>query len=82
MNDHYEAIIAGIAVIIILGFILSFSNLLFGFALPSFPYRPAVEKYLWTFRGIDILIQAFLIFAASSAVAALFRKEKGGAKED
>ena len=76
MNSQYEAALGGILIIVILGFILSFSNLLFGFTLPALPYRPDVEKYFWTFRGIDILVQAFLILAASSAVAALFRREK------
>lgn len=39
--------------------------------------------FLWTYRGMDVLVQAFLIFAAATAVAALFREERGpGAVEE
>lgn len=47
------------------------------------PYRPPLTSFLWTYRGMDILVQGFLIFAAAAAVAALFRIEKGpGAVEE
>ncbi|MEM2964744.1 MAG: hypothetical protein QXE22_04755 [Candidatus Bathyarchaeia archaeon] len=75
-QDQFEAILAAVIVSIILAFVLAFGNLLYGFPLPQLPYRPEVEKFYWTFRGLDILAQAFLIFSASAAVAALFRREK------
>jgi NADH-quinone oxidoreductase subunit J len=40
------------------------------------PSRPPIEEYLWSYRGLDILIQAFIILAGAAAVAALFRVEK------
>ena len=38
--------------------------------------RPPLETYLWTYRGLDILVQAFIILAGAASVAALFRVEK------
>lgn len=38
--------------------------------------KPVIEKFLWTYRGIDILVQSFLLFASSMAIASLFRVEK------
>ena len=38
--------------------------------------RPTLETYLWTYRGLDILVQAFIILAGAASVAALFRVEK------
>lgn len=76
-NQHqYEPVLAAVVVLMILAFIIAFGNLLYGFPLPQFPHRPVVEKFYWTFRGLDILAQAFLIFSASAAVAALFRREE------
>jgi len=49
----------------------------------SLPSRPPLEKFLWTYRGLDVIIQGFIVFAAAAAVAALFRVEKGpGAVEE
>lgn len=49
----------------------------------SLPVRPPLEKFLWTYRGLDVVIQGFIVFAAAAAVAALFRVERGpGAVEE
>ena len=49
----------------------------------SLPSRPPLEKFLWTYRGLDVVIQGFIVFAAAAAVSALFRVEKGpGAVEE
>lgn len=49
----------------------------------SLPSRPPLERFLWTYRGLDVLIQGFIVFAAAAAVAALFKVEKGpGAVEE
>jgi len=49
----------------------------------SLPSRPPLERFLWTYRGLDVIIQGFIVFAAAAAVAALFRVEKGpGAIEE
>jgi len=49
----------------------------------SLPSRPPLEKFLWTYRGLDVIIQGFIVFAAAAAVASLFRVEKGpGAVEE
>jgi len=38
--------------------------------------RPSIEEYLWSYRGLDILVQAFIILAGAAAVVTLFRVEK------
>ena len=43
----------------------------------SLPSRPPLEKFLWTYRGLDVIVQGFILFAAAAAVSALFRVEKG-----
>jgi len=43
----------------------------------SLPSRPPLEKFLWTYRGLDVIVQGFIVFAAAAAVSALFRVEKG-----
>jgi len=49
----------------------------------SLPSRPPLEKFLWTYRGLDVIVQGFILFAAAAAVSALFRVEKGpGAVEE
>ena len=49
----------------------------------TLPARPPLEKFLWTYRGLDVVIQGFIVFTAAAAVAALFRVEKGqGAVEE
>jgi ABC-type amino acid transport system permease subunit len=62
--------------------ILFLAALLAGFAsrftdltLRVMPVRPPVEAFYWTFRGFDVLLQAFLILAAAAAVAAFFRAD-------
>ncbi len=37
------------------------------------PPRLPIETFYWTYRGFDILVQAFLILAAAAAVASFFR---------
>jgi len=32
--------------------------------------------FLWVYRGMDIVIQAFMLFAAAISIAALFRSEE------
>jgi len=44
--------------------------------LPLMAKKPSIEKFLWTYRGLDILAQSFLVFAAAIAIASLFRIEK------
>jgi len=49
----------------------------------SLPSRPPLEKFLWTYRGLDVIVQGFILFAAAAAVSALFMVEKGpGAVEE
>ncbi|MBS7643903.1 hypothetical protein KEJ26_04950 [Candidatus Bathyarchaeota archaeon] len=53
--------------------------LLGGFKLiTSFPPPNMVFfDFLWTFRLIDIIAQAFVLFAAAACCAAMLRREKG-----
>ncbi|MEM2897008.1 MAG: hypothetical protein QW265_03320 [Candidatus Bathyarchaeia archaeon] len=43
---------------------------------PLIVEKSPIEKFLWTYRGLDILAQSFLVFAAAVAIASLFRTEK------
>ena len=43
---------------------------------PLMVEKPPIEKFLWTYRGLDVLAQSFLVFAAAIAIASLFRIEK------
>jgi len=38
--------------------------------------------FIWTYRYIDVVIQAFIIFATVVAISALLREEKGGFIEE
>jgi len=46
--------------------------------ITSFPAPNMVFfDFLWTFRLIDIIAQAFVLFAAATCCAAMLRREKG-----
>jgi hypothetical protein len=38
--------------------------------------------FIWTYRYIDVVIQAFIIFATVVAISALLREEKGSFTEE
>lgn len=77
--------------IIIAALILMVSSL---YAIDFSKFIPAPQKlnrlsleeepyFLWTYRAMDVFIQGFLVFASVTAIAALFRIEKGeGALEE
>jgi ABC-type amino acid transport system permease subunit len=83
MSDHTDLAAAGLVIILLAAAMLIFTSELLGAKPAVAPYRPPLTTYLWTYRGIDILVQGFLIFATATAVATLFRVEKGpGAVEE
>lgn len=70
--------IPAIAIALLLLAVIAFTSI---FALSSLTplqhdLSPPLETYLWTYRGLDILVQAFIILAGAASVAALFRVEK------
>ncbi|MEM3506290.1 MAG: hypothetical protein QW589_00710 [Candidatus Bathyarchaeia archaeon] len=65
-----------IALLIILSYL--FHTAIFKIQLPSMVGKPSIERFLWTYRGLDILVQSFLVFVAAIAIASLFRVEKKG----
>jgi hypothetical protein len=83
MERNAASAFAASSVIVLAVVLLLFTAQLLRLTPPSLPARPPLQDFLWTYRGIDVLIQAFLIFASASAVATLFRVEKApGAREE
>jgi len=83
MNNHSELAVAGLVIVLLAAAMFIFTSELLGSEPAVAPYRPSLTAFLWTYRGMDILVQGFLIFAAAAAVATLFRVEKGpGAVEE
>lgn len=73
--------------------ILVFSTIIVGYGFPTFEYAlpseelievettaigPEVGRFLWTNRSIDLIAQAFVLFAAAVCCIALLR---GGEKK-
>ncbi|MBS7657580.1 MAG: hypothetical protein QXL69_01755 [Candidatus Bathyarchaeia archaeon] len=82
-NNEMDKAISAILILILIALLLTFCFPIFKIQLPSLIEKPPIEKFLWSYRGLDILIQAFLILAAAASVSALFRVEKGpGAIEE
>ncbi|MEM3607591.1 MAG: hypothetical protein QW238_01830 [Candidatus Bathyarchaeia archaeon] len=67
------AFIILILAVLLLGFVSKFTGLTLQ-VMPVSMFLP-VEAFYWTYRGFDVLFQAFLILAAAAAVAAFFREE-------
>jgi magnesium-transporting ATPase (P-type) len=82
-NNEIDKAISAILILMLIALILTFGLSLFKIPPPILIEKPPIEKFLWSYRGIDMLIQAFLILAAAAAVSTLFRIEKGkGAIEE
>lgn len=82
-SDEMDKTVSAILILILIAVILTFGLSLFTFSPPALIEKPPIEKFLWSYRGMDMLIQAFLILAAAAAVSTLFRVEKGaGAVEE
>jgi multisubunit Na+/H+ antiporter MnhB subunit len=82
MEEKEDIAIALIAVVMLVVVVATFGSGLIEISLPSLPQRPPLQEFLWTYRGLDVFVQAFIVFAAATAIATLFRVEKGpGAQE-
>lgn len=71
-------------------FALVFSMLVFRYEFPAFEYAVSstglvedsaevgleVSRFLWTYRLIDLIAQAFVLFAAAACCVAVLRAEK------
>ena len=72
-------IIAAVLAILLAGSLLAFSPKIAesinapSLKLVSFEENP---QFLWINRGLDLLIQAFIILAAAAAISAQFRREE------
>ncbi|MEM4246050.1 MAG: hypothetical protein QW390_02000 [Candidatus Bathyarchaeia archaeon] len=77
MSQNSDHAAAGLVTLLLAVVILSMGSSVIGLMAAKIPARPAVDEYYWGYRSLDILAQAFLVFAASAAVAALFRLERG-----
>ena len=76
MSQNTEHTAAGIITIMLIVVLVIFGGPLIDLISAGAPHRPGIEQYYWSYRALDIFAQAFLVFAASLAVAALFRREK------
>ncbi len=82
-NNEMDKVVSAILILMLIALMLTFGLTLFKIPLPSLIEKPPLEKFLWSYRGLDILIQAFLILAAAASASVLFRIEKGpGAVEE
>jgi multisubunit Na+/H+ antiporter MnhB subunit len=82
LEQREDLAVALISVVLLIVVVATFSSELLDFQLATIPSRPPLEEYLWTYRGLDVLVQAFIVFAAATAIATLFRTERGpGAME-
>jgi len=70
--------LAGVVIILLIIVTFVFSGSLVSLLRVPMPERDPVDAFYWGYRGIDILAQAFLVFAATTAVAALFRSGRKG----
>ncbi len=77
MEQRDDLAVALISVVLLIVVIATFSSGLLHFDLAVIPSRPPLEEYLWTYRGLDVFVQAFIVFAAATAIATLFRVERG-----
>lgn len=77
MEQREDIAVALISVVLLVVVLATFSNGLLGLNLATLPLRPPLQEFLWTYRGLDVFVQAFIVFAAAAAVATLFRTEKG-----
>jgi multisubunit Na+/H+ antiporter MnhB subunit len=71
-----DKVISFILVVLLISLGYLFYSTIFKIQPPSMVEKPSIEKFLWTYRGLDILAQSFLVFAAAIAIASLFRIEK------
>ncbi|MEM2122553.1 MAG: hypothetical protein QXE79_02840 [Candidatus Bathyarchaeia archaeon] len=73
--DTVERALAAFIILLLAALLVGFAPKFAGLTLPVMPVRPPVEAFYWNYRGFDVFFQAFLILAASAAVAAFFRGE-------
>ena len=80
--------VAGITVVV--SAVLIFSMLIVRYGFPAFEYAspsaeievetteigPEVSQFLWTYRLIDLIAQAFVLFAAAACCVAVLRAEE------
>jgi len=77
MEQREDIAVALISVIVLVVVLITFLSGVLQLNLATIPSRLPLQEFLWTYRGLDVLVQAFIVFAAASAVGALFRAEKG-----
>ena len=70
--------IAGLTVTVIA--VLVFSILIVSYEIPTFnlvePVKMEATEFLWTYRLIDMIAQAFVLFAAAACCVAVLRTEE------
>jgi hypothetical protein len=77
LEEREDIAVALISVVLLVVVLATFSTGLLELKLASLPARPPLQEFMWTYRGLDVFVQAFIVFAAAAAVATLFRTEKG-----
>ena len=70
--------VAGLTAVVLA--VLIFSRLVIGYEFPVFDHVEPVEietaEFLWTYRLIDLIAQAFVLFAAAACCVAVLRAEE------
>ena len=70
--------IAGLTVTVLA--VLLFSILIVSYEIPTFnlvePVKMETTEFLWTYRLIDMIAQAFVLFAAAACCVAVLRTEE------
>ncbi len=78
--------VAGLTTVVLV--VLVFSMLIVRYGFPAFEYAspsaelietaigPEVSRFLWTYRLIDLIAQAFVLFAAAACCVAVLRGEE------
>ncbi len=82
LEERDNIAVALISVVLLVVVLITFSSGLLQFNIATLTPKPPLQEFLWTYRGLDVFVQAFIVFAAAAAIATLFRVEKGpGATE-
>jgi multisubunit Na+/H+ antiporter MnhB subunit len=71
-----DEVISFIFIVLLMSLSYLFYTAIFKIQPPLMVEKPPIEKFLWTYRGLDVLAQSFLVFAAAIAIASLFRIEE------
>lgn len=74
-----EEVVAGILLALLLIYVVAINPDIFRISRVGYSIEFKFEEktyFIWTNRWVDVVIQAFMLFATATALSALFREEK------